>query len=64
MVLSNHLWASGCFTPLGEQDCIISLNFDFDFSKKFMDVALSGLFKELCDSMVKSFRKRATLIYV
>ena len=51
------------FTPLGEQDCIISLNFDFDFSNKFLDVALSGLFKQLCNSMVESFRKQAALLY-
>ena len=51
------------FTPLGEHNCNISLHFDFDFSNKFLDVALSGLFKQLCDSMVESFRKQAAVLY-
>ncbi len=51
------------FTPLGENECIISLHFDFDFSNKLLGVALGGLFKQLCDSMVESFRKQAAIRY-
>jgi len=51
------------FTPLGKDECIISLHFDFDFSNKLLGVALSGLFKQLCDSMVDSFRKQAAVRY-
>jgi len=51
------------FTPLGPHECIISLHFDFDFSNKLLGVALSGLFKQLCDSMVDSFRKQAAVRY-
>ena len=51
------------FTPLGTHECIISLHFDFEFSNKLLDVALGGLFKQLCDSMVESFRKQAAIRY-
>ena len=51
------------FTPLGSHECIISLHFDFEFSNKILAVALNGLFKQLCDSMVESFRKQATVRY-
>ena len=51
------------FTPLGENECIISLHFDFDFSNKLLGVALGGLFKQLCDSMVECFRKQAAVRY-
>jgi ribosome-associated toxin RatA of RatAB toxin-antitoxin module len=51
------------FTPLGNHDCIISLHFEFEFSSKLLDVALGGLFKQLCDSMVESFRKQAVVRY-
>jgi ribosome-associated toxin RatA of RatAB toxin-antitoxin module len=51
------------FTPSGPHECIISLHFDFDFSNKLLGVALGGLFKQLCDSMVESFRKQAAVRY-
>jgi ribosome-associated toxin RatA of RatAB toxin-antitoxin module len=52
-----------CFTPSGTHECIISLHFDFEFSNKLLGVALDGLFKQLCDSMVESFRKQAAVRY-
>jgi len=51
------------FNPSGTNECIISLDFDFDFSNKLLGVALGGLFKQLCDSMVESFRKQAAVRY-
>jgi ribosome-associated toxin RatA of RatAB toxin-antitoxin module len=51
------------FTPSGTHECIISLHFDFEFSSKLLGIALGGLFKQLCDSMVESFRKQAAVRY-
>jgi len=51
------------FTPQGRRECIISLHFEFEFSNKLLDVALGGLFKQFCDSMVELFRKQATVRY-
>ena len=51
------------FTPSGNHECIISLHFEFEFSNKLLGVALGGLFKQVCDSMVESFRKQAAVRY-
>lgn len=51
------------FTPLANQQCITSLQFDFEFSNRLMSMALDGLFKQLCTSMVESFRKQAAIRY-
>ena len=51
------------FTPTGTDECIISLHFDFDFSNKLLGIALGGLFKQLCDTMIESFRKQAAIRY-
>lgn len=51
------------FTPLGTHECNISLNFEYEFSNKLLGVALSGLFKQLCNSMVESFRQQAAVRY-
>ena len=51
------------FTPAGTNECIISLHFDFDFSNKLLGVALAGLFKQLCEPMIESFRKQAAIRY-
>lgn len=51
------------FTSLGSQQCMVSLHFEFEFSNKLLDVALGGLFKQLCDSMIESFHKQAVVRY-
>jgi len=51
------------FTPTETDECIISLHFDFDFSNKLLGIALGGLFKQLCDTMIESFRKQAAVLY-
>ena len=51
------------FTPLDTHESIISLHFEFEFSNLLLDLALGGLFKQLCDSMVESFRKQAAIRY-
>jgi ribosome-associated toxin RatA of RatAB toxin-antitoxin module len=51
------------FTPLGTHKCTVSLHFEFEFSNKLLGVALDGLFKQLCNSMVESFRKQAAVRY-
>ncbi len=43
--------------------CLVSLEFDFEFSNKLLSVALGGLFRQVCDSMVESFRKQAAVRY-
>ena len=51
------------FSPLGADECIIYLHFEFEFSNKLVSAALNGLFKQVCDSMIESFRKQAAVLY-
>lgn len=54
------------FIPSGNHESnesIISLHFEYEFSNKLLDLALGGLFKQLCDSMVESFRRQAAVRY-
>lgn len=51
------------FTPLETHESIISLHFEFEFSNKLLDMVLGGLFKQLCASMIESFRKQAAVRY-
>ena len=51
------------FTPISPNESQVSLHFEFEFSNKLLGAALGGLFKQVCDSMVESFRKQAAIRY-
>lgn len=51
------------FTPMGVTECMIEVHFDFEFSQKMLAVAFTGLFKQLCNSMIESFSKQADIRY-
>jgi ribosome-associated toxin RatA of RatAB toxin-antitoxin module len=51
------------FHPLDEQASKISLDLEFKFSNKLMDLALGSVFTNIANSMVDSFRQRAVEIY-
>ncbi|MCX7087301.1 MAG: type II toxin-antitoxin system RatA family toxin [Methylococcales bacterium] len=51
------------FSPIGTHACIISLHFTFEFSNTLLSLLLSGLFNQLCNSMIESFRKQAAIRY-
>lgn len=51
------------FTPLEMNRSLISLQLEFEFSSKLFCLILDGLFNQLCDSMIQSFRDRAAMLY-
>ncbi len=51
------------FTPVDVNESIISLHFEFQFSNMLLDLALGGLFKQVCDSMIDCFHKQAVVRY-
>ncbi len=51
------------FTPIEKNKSLISLHFDFEFSSKLLSFILEGLFNQLCDSMIQSFRNQAAKLY-
>ena len=51
------------FTPNGFHGCLISLEFEFEFASRLLNAAFSGVFKQLCESMIESFKKEAIARY-
>ncbi len=51
------------FTPIDVDESIISLHFEFQFSNLLLDVALGGLFRQVCESMIDCFHKQAVMRY-
>lgn len=59
----KHLHGGWTFTALDEQACKVSLDLEFEFSSKLIELAFGRIFHELVGSMVKSFTDRAKAIY-
>ena len=51
------------FEPLGESACKVSLNLEFEFSSKIINVTLGPVFSKIANSLVDAFIKRADNIY-
>ena len=59
----SHLHGYWHFHPLDERASKISLDLEFKFSNKLMDLALGSAFTKIANSMVDSFQQRAVEIY-
>lgn len=51
------------FTPLDEQACKVSLELDFEFTNKLVEMAFGKVFNEVANNMVKAFSQRAKQVY-
>ena len=51
------------FTPLREDACKISLELEFSFSGRLIEMAFGAIFMQIADTMVDSFCKRADEVY-
>ena len=59
----KHLYGRWSFTPLGNEGSKVTLDLEFQFSNKVMDLTVGPVFKQLADSMVDAFNKRAGEVY-
>ena len=59
----KHLTGGWTFTELDEHACKVSLDLQFEFSSKIVELAFGRVFHELVGSMVKSFSTRAKTVY-
>jgi ribosome-associated toxin RatA of RatAB toxin-antitoxin module len=59
----EHLNGAWTFLALDEAACKVSLDLQFKFSSKIVELAFSRVFNELVGSMVKSFAARAKVVY-
>ena len=59
----SHLQGYWNFHPLDERASKISLDLEFKFSNKMLDLALGSVFTNIANSMVDSFQQRAVEVY-
>lgn len=51
------------FQPLSDAACKVTLHIEFEFSGKLIDAAFGAVFRQIADTMVDAFVKRAADIY-
>jgi ribosome-associated toxin RatA of RatAB toxin-antitoxin module len=51
------------FLPLREDACKVSLRLEFEFSGRLIDAAFGKVFRQVANSLVESFVKRAREVY-
>ncbi len=51
------------FTPLDEHACKVSLELEFEFKNKLVEMAFGKVFNEVANNMISAFTKRAKLTY-
>lgn len=51
------------FRPLSESACKVTLHIEFEFSGKLIDAAFGAVFRQIADTLVDAFCKRAAEVY-
>ena len=59
----RHLDGGWRFEPLGQNGCKVSLELDFEFESRMVDVLFGSFFEDTCNSLVDAFTRRAADIY-
>ncbi len=59
----RHLEGFWRFTPLGDDGCKVSLDMEFEFASRMLDLVVGPVFSQVANSLVDSFQKRAVDVY-
>jgi len=59
----KHLHGYWQFMELGKKACKVTLDLEYEFSSRLMDISLGPVFKSIANSMVDAFVKRADELY-
>ena len=59
----RHLDGGWRFEALGDEGCKVSLELEFEFESRMVDVMFGPFFEETCSSLVDAFVKRAGDVY-
>lgn len=51
------------FDPLGEQACKVSLDLEFEFASRMLDLMIGPVFSQIANTLVDSFQQRAVQVY-
>lgn len=59
----RHLSGGWRFTDLGEDGSKVSLDLEFEFESRLMDIMFGSFFEETCNKLVDAFSKRAAVVF-
>lgn len=51
------------FDALGDDGCKVSLDLEFEFASRMLDMVIGPVFSQIANSLVDSFQKRAVAVY-
>ena len=51
------------FDPMGEHGCKVSLDLEFEFSSRMLDLVVGPVFNQAVSTLVDAFQQRAVSIY-
>jgi len=51
------------FTEIGEEGCKVTLELEFEFENKLIDMMFGAFFEDTCNSLVDAFTKRAQVVF-
>jgi len=59
----RHLEGFWRFEPVGEGGCRVSLDLEFEFAGRLVGLALGPVFRQIADTLVDAFCRRAVQVY-
>jgi ribosome-associated toxin RatA of RatAB toxin-antitoxin module len=59
----RHLAGGWGFKPLGDAGSRVSLELDFEFDSRTLDVMIGRFFEDICNKLVDAFTQRAAVVY-
>lgn len=59
----RHLSGGWTFQPLGESGSKVSLELEFEFESRALDLLVGAFFEDACNSLVDAFTQRAMAVY-
>jgi len=59
----RHLSGGWKFLPLGDEGSKVSLELEFEFDSRALDLLIGAFFEDTCNSLVDAFTRRAESVY-
>lgn len=59
----KHLSGGWRFKDLGDDGCKVSLQLEFEFDSRLVDMMFGSFFEETCNSLVDAFSQRAASVF-
>ena len=59
----RHLAGGWAFQPLGDAGSKVSLELEFEFESRALDLVVGAFFEDACNSLVDAFTQRAAVVY-